>query len=148
MPGCSSDFCCRGSGLFATLREWACELGASPDLASGDVVQLVRTLPCHGRGRGFESRRPRHSMYIFGASRQPGTKHIQLSSNGQFEQHYLRFEGHLPIPLSAELQRARERARFLLTRETGPAGSRDSTPCERSPRSSGGGIRRFFPDQE
>jgi hypothetical protein len=27
----------------------------------GDVVQLVRTLPCHGRGREFESRRPRHS---------------------------------------------------------------------------------------
>ncbi len=32
------------------------------DLARGDVVQLVRTLPCHGRGRGFESRRPRHSF--------------------------------------------------------------------------------------
>src|ERR1700676_370599 len=29
---------------------------------SGDVVQLVRTLPCHGRGREFESRRPRHSF--------------------------------------------------------------------------------------
>ena len=28
--------------------------------ASGVVVQLVRTLPCHGRGRGFGSRRPRH----------------------------------------------------------------------------------------
>src|SRR5881409_3917413 len=27
---------------------------------SGDVVQLVRTLPCHGRGREFESRRPLH----------------------------------------------------------------------------------------
>jgi hypothetical protein len=27
----------------------------------GDVVQLVRTLPCHGRGREFESRRPRHT---------------------------------------------------------------------------------------
>ena len=28
----------------------------------GDVVQLVRTLPCHGRGRGFEPRRPRHTF--------------------------------------------------------------------------------------
>jgi hypothetical protein len=28
----------------------------------GDVVQLVRTLPCHGRGREFESRRPRHKI--------------------------------------------------------------------------------------
>src|ERR1700676_654833 len=27
---------------------------------SGDVVQLVRTLPCHGQSREFESRRPRH----------------------------------------------------------------------------------------
>ena len=25
----------------------------------GDVAQLVRALPCHGRGRGFEPRRPR-----------------------------------------------------------------------------------------
>ncbi len=31
-------------------------------IQQGDVVQLVRTLPCHGRGRGFESRRPRHSL--------------------------------------------------------------------------------------
>jgi hypothetical protein len=31
-------------------------------IVTGDVVQLVRTLPCHGRGRGFESRRPRHSF--------------------------------------------------------------------------------------
>ncbi len=26
----------------------------------GAVVQLVRMLPCHGRGRGFESRPVRH----------------------------------------------------------------------------------------
>ena len=31
---------------------------------SGDVAQLVRALPCHGRGRGFEPRRPRHSFQI------------------------------------------------------------------------------------
>src|SRR6202035_1183871 len=28
----------------------------------GDVVQLVRMLPCHGRGRGFEPRRPRQIL--------------------------------------------------------------------------------------
>ena len=30
----------------------------------GDVAQLVRALPCHGRGRGFEPRRPRHTSQI------------------------------------------------------------------------------------
>ena len=31
-------------------------IGSSPIVStSGLVVQLVRTLPCHGRGRGFES---------------------------------------------------------------------------------------------
>src|SRR5215472_14325006 len=29
---------------------------------AGDVAQLVRALPCHGRGRGFEPRRPRHTF--------------------------------------------------------------------------------------
>ena len=31
---------------------------------SGDVAQLVRALPCHGRGRGFEPRRPRHTFQM------------------------------------------------------------------------------------
>ena len=30
----------------------------------GDVAQLVRALPCHGRGRGFEPRRPRHTFQM------------------------------------------------------------------------------------
>src|SRR5579872_1717014 len=44
--------------LWATERK-TLAIAHHVDLASGDVVQLVRTLPCHGRGRGFESRRPR-----------------------------------------------------------------------------------------
>ena len=31
---------------------------------SGFVAQLVRALPCHGRGREFESRRIRHENKI------------------------------------------------------------------------------------
>ena len=30
----------------------------------GGVAQLVRALPCHGRGYGFEPRRSRHSFYL------------------------------------------------------------------------------------
>ena len=30
------------------------------NIYSGFVAQLVRALPCHGRGREFESRRIRH----------------------------------------------------------------------------------------
>ena len=44
-----------------TIRE-PHKVGAASNSHRGDVVQLVRTLPCHGRGRGFESRRPRHSF--------------------------------------------------------------------------------------
>jgi hypothetical protein len=49
------------STLSAGIRETAsCETCVSLRERSGDVAQLVRALPCHGRGRGFEPRRPRH----------------------------------------------------------------------------------------
>src|ERR1035437_10035393 len=50
--------------LYAKLAKTLSSKGSRQvvDLASGDVVQLVRTLPCHGRGREFESRRRRHSF--------------------------------------------------------------------------------------
>ena len=32
-------------------------------MSSGIVAQLVRALPCHGRGREFESRRFRHFCF-------------------------------------------------------------------------------------
>ena len=37
--------------------------GALPGKTVGLVVQLVRTLACHARGRGFESHPGRHYMY-------------------------------------------------------------------------------------
>ena len=37
-------------------------LSVSRRKESGDVAQLVRALPCHGRGRGFEPRRPRQIL--------------------------------------------------------------------------------------
>src|SRR5580692_9844183 len=51
---------------------------------SGDVVQLVRTLPCHGRGREFESRRPRHFLQALTRNRQKPSWSIlvQIERNG------------------------------------------------------------------
>ena len=51
------------------------------DSTVGDVVQLVRTLPCHGRGREFESRRPRHSFQALGENEKfpPWSNMVQLS---------------------------------------------------------------------
>ncbi len=62
--------CCRGSPFtrfhcsdtHGSLARAAVRAAFCSSLRRGDVVQLVRTLPCHGRGRGFESRRPRHSF--------------------------------------------------------------------------------------
>ena len=40
------------------------ELANGGTIFLDEVGELVRTLPCHGRGRGFESRRPRHSPVL------------------------------------------------------------------------------------
>ena len=57
----------------------------------GDVVQLVRTLPCHGRGRGFESRRPRHSFQrVIGRD----TENSYPQSHPQLLLNAPRFESH------------------------------------------------------
>jgi hypothetical protein len=49
-----------GEKVDSTERQQILRLAASRRKQKGDVVQLVRMLPCHGRGRGFEPRRPRH----------------------------------------------------------------------------------------
>ena len=42
---------------------------------------MVRTLPCHGRGRGFESRRPRHSYEWFTSEIQSQRKRYAIISS-------------------------------------------------------------------
>src|SRR5450631_4340184 len=49
-----------GEKVDSSERQQILRLSVSRRKESGDVAQLVRALPCHGRGRGFEPRRPRH----------------------------------------------------------------------------------------
>ena len=48
-----------GEEIDSSERQWILRLSSNRRKESGDVAQLVRALPCHGRGRGFEPRRPR-----------------------------------------------------------------------------------------
>ena len=51
-----------GEKVDSSERQQILRLSVSRRKESGDVAQLVRALPCHGRGRGFEPRRPRHTF--------------------------------------------------------------------------------------
>src|ERR1700678_2820004 len=51
-----------GEKIDSSDGEQILRLSVSRRKESGDVAQLVRALPCHGRGRGFEPRRPRHTF--------------------------------------------------------------------------------------
>ena len=50
------------AGMGGAERRQIFRLAVSQGGQVGDVAQSVRALPCHGRGREFESRRPRHSF--------------------------------------------------------------------------------------
>ena len=51
-----------GEKIDGSERQQILRLSVSRRKERGDVAQLVRALPCHGRGRGFEPRRPRHTF--------------------------------------------------------------------------------------
>jgi hypothetical protein len=51
--------CCFGASIKGRTTGKVQRFAARLSEGEGDVVQLVRMLPCHGRGRGFEPRRPR-----------------------------------------------------------------------------------------
>ena len=54
-----------GEKIDSSERPHFLRLGVCRRKCRGDVAQLVRALPCHGRGRGFEPRRPRHESKEF-----------------------------------------------------------------------------------
>ena len=51
--------------LFGVALTRADVLRTKSNASRGGVAQLVRALPCHGRGRGFESLRSRHIFKAF-----------------------------------------------------------------------------------
>src|SRR5713226_6780078 len=59
-------------------------LGEVVDSTVGAAVKLVRALPCHARGRGFESRRPRHSFQALAESLASGVGTKRNNKQNQF----------------------------------------------------------------
>ena len=67
----------------------------------GDVVQLVRMLPCHGRGRGFEPRRPRHTFQKTYGTYGRCPKWIDGYVDGKRARHQLQESTPLPAAMRA-----------------------------------------------
>jgi hypothetical protein len=71
----------------------------------GGVAQLVRALPCHGRGYGFEPRHSRHFYWPFSETLAGKLRKCQASSPG----HLLSFTSLLKLP-HAQFRRHLEKA--------------------------------------
>jgi hypothetical protein len=83
---------------------------------SGGVAQLVRALPCHGRGYGFEPRRSRHSFLL---PTESNRLHRAATQSARGQRHDLGFPaserldwsaGAVPAACSAQVQQSSESA--------------------------------------
>ena len=95
---------CCGFGAVAAVWQAIHQVRNLPNLQCklGDVAQLVRALPCHGRGRGFEPRRPRHSLPENGERMAPAMRWRdgRVAEGARLESAYTQKVSRVRIPVS------------------------------------------------